>query len=95
MDEPFLQALDDLRELVGKPFVINSGYRCPAHNREVGGAPNSQHLHGRAADIACHDAGMRYALLVAAPLFGMTGIGVAKTFVHVDNRRGAPAAWTY
>jgi len=30
---------------------INSGHRCPAHNRAVGGSPKSQHLQGKAADF--------------------------------------------
>jgi hypothetical protein len=43
--------LDPLRERYGKPIVVNSGYRCPKHNKEVGGATNSQHMKGEAADI--------------------------------------------
>ena len=43
--------LDPLRERYGKPIVVNSGYRCAKHNREVGGATNSQHMCGEAADI--------------------------------------------
>lgn len=31
--------LEALRQLVGKPVLVNSGYRCPAHNRAVGGEP--------------------------------------------------------
>ena len=43
--------LDPLREKFGAPIIINSGYRCPALNRVVGGAINSQHTKGEAADI--------------------------------------------
>lgn len=43
--------LDPLRELYGKPIVVNSGYRCPKLNKAVGGARNSQHLIGQASDI--------------------------------------------
>lgn len=43
--------LDPLREAYGKPIAVSSGYRCPALNRVVGGAPTSQHLRGEAADI--------------------------------------------
>src|SRR6478672_11119686 len=43
--------LQMLHDHVGKPIVINSGYRSPSHNIEVGGAPHSQHLTGKAADI--------------------------------------------
>jgi hypothetical protein len=43
--------LDPLRERWGAPIRVNSGYRCPALNRKVGGVPNSYHLRGMAADI--------------------------------------------
>ncbi len=43
--------LDPLREKFGAPIIITSGYRCPALNRAVGGATNSQHTKGEAADI--------------------------------------------
>lgn len=43
--------LDPLREWFGKPIYVNSGYRSPQLNRLVGGAVNSQHTKGEAADI--------------------------------------------
>lgn len=43
--------LDPVRERFGKPIRVNSGYRCPKHNREVGGVERSQHLRGEAADV--------------------------------------------
>lgn len=43
--------LDPLREMYGKPITVNSGYRCPKLNATVGGAKNSQHMKGEAADI--------------------------------------------
>jgi Uncharacterized protein conserved in bacteria len=44
--------LDPLREAYGKPIHVNSGYRCPALNKAVGGVSNSEHLTGNAADIS-------------------------------------------
>ena len=46
------EVLDPAREILGRPIVVNSGYRCERHNRDVGGVRNSQHLRGEAADIA-------------------------------------------
>ena len=46
------EVLDPLREWYGKPIYINSGYRCEALNKAVGGVDNSYHLTGCAADIA-------------------------------------------
>lgn len=43
--------LDPLREAWGKPVIVTSGYRCAMLNRIVGGASNSQHTMGMAADI--------------------------------------------
>lgn len=39
--------------LGGFPIVISSGYRSPAVNRAVGGAPASQHMRGEAVDFTC------------------------------------------
>ncbi|MBR4593050.1 MAG: peptidase M15 [Bacteroidaceae bacterium] len=50
------RVLDPVRAKFGWPIVVNSGYRCPARNRAVGGAVRSQHLKGEAADIC---AGLR------------------------------------
>lgn len=43
--------LEPLRELVGKPIQITSGYRSPSLNALVGGTPTSQHSTGQACDI--------------------------------------------
>ena len=43
--------LDPLREKYGKPIKVNSGYRCEALNKAVGGSKTSQHRYGQAADI--------------------------------------------
>ncbi|MBQ3959334.1 MAG: peptidase M15 [Muribaculaceae bacterium] len=43
--------LDPLREAWGGPIHVNSGYRCRALNKAVGGAAGSQHMRGEAADI--------------------------------------------
>ena len=43
--------LDPLRDAMGEPVYVNSGYRCPRLNEEVNGAQHSQHMQGLAADI--------------------------------------------
>ena len=47
--------LDPLREAIGQPVMVNSGYRGPKLNERVRGAPNSQHVEGKAADIQAKD----------------------------------------
>lgn len=44
--------LQPLREKLGKPVIVTSGYRNSEVNKLVGGKRNSQHLNGQAADIA-------------------------------------------
>ena len=51
MVELITKVLDPLRERWGVPIYVNSGYRCPALNRKVGGSKTSYHLRGMAADI--------------------------------------------
>lgn len=45
-----LIVLEPLRDLLKRPIHINSGYRCEALNKAIGGAKNSQHILGQAAD---------------------------------------------
>lgn len=86
-----LASLELLRHLVGRPLTIVSGYRSPETNREVGGAADSRHLHGDAADIP-----EGYATLAQAEAAGFTGIGTkGRWAIHVDVRPGGPARWTY
>lgn len=81
--------LDPLRERYGKPIIVNSGYRCPKHNREVGGATNSQHLKGEAADIRVQDS--RFTVKDLAKAIIEHGkydqLILYPTFVHVSWKR--------
>lgn len=49
------EVLDPARRKLGKPVFVNSGFRCPNHNKYVGGVSQSQHIKGQAADIRCED----------------------------------------
>lgn len=51
--------LQPTREWYGKPIHINSGYRCKALNKAVGGATNSNHLYGYAVDLVGYDHTMK------------------------------------
>ena len=57
-----IHVLQPLRDKVGAPVYINSGYRSKKLNAKVGGVPNSRHLLGKAADIHCDN--MAYAKVV-------------------------------
>jgi uncharacterized protein YcbK (DUF882 family) len=83
--------LERLRTRVNKPIRIVSGYRCPVHNAAVGGARDSQHMYGSAADIP---AGI--ATQVDARAAGFTGIGLkGRWAIHVDVRDEPRATWNY
>lgn len=48
---PLAVEFERIRAAVGRAIVIGSAYRTPEHNRAVGGARHSQHVHGRALDV--------------------------------------------
>lgn len=81
-----LMRLEALRVLLDRPLPVTSGARCESHNREVGGKQRSLHLKGLAVDIACTDSNLRVAIIRNAGKLGFNGIGIAKTFVHLDLR---------
>ena len=97
MDLGFLAKLDEAREYAGIPFVINSAYRSPEHNAEIGGKPNSSHLRGLAVDIKAKDSRTRYKVLEALIHVGFNRIGIADTFIHVDDdkQKSSNVIWTY
>jgi len=96
MDVRLHAALTTLDELLPNDFRVTSLTRCRAHNAAVGGVNDSQHLYGRAADLA-PDGISLYRLISAAmttPCFEAGGIGLYpdRGIIHVDVRP-RPARW--
>lgn len=88
-----LALLEKIREHIGKPVHLTCAYRCPAHNKAVGGVPKSYHTQDMAADIWVE--GMAVDELAdAARACGAGGLGryYGAQFVHVDV--GPVADWT-
>ena len=102
IDEALIEKLQKVRDIYAKGIGINSGYRCPKHNEEVGGKPGSAHMSGLGADPSpslrtldeldelydvCYDE------------FNNVGDGRNKGFVHVDTRPlksdGKKRTWVY
>ena len=50
-----INCFEPIREHLGKPIRVNSGYRSPAVNKRIGGALTSQHSLGEAIDLDLHD----------------------------------------
>jgi len=95
--EKLAKNLQVLRDSIGKPITIISGYRSPAYNAKIDGAKQSQHMFARAGDIKV--AGMTPVQVYEAILKLIKegkiedgGLGLYTTFVHYDVR-GVKARW--
>jgi uncharacterized protein YcbK (DUF882 family) len=100
MQPEFMDKLQELRNLYGKPMKITSGYRCPKHPIEAAKKASGAHSTGLAADIGV-DGGEAHKILSLAMQLGFTGIGVqqkgAGRFIHVDLVKSPPRpnVWSY
>lgn len=84
--------LQVIRDTIGEPLLITSGYRSPSHNKKVGGKPLSQHLTASAADITCKTKSPKELKAVVEQLISdgkitIGGIGLYPGFLHVDIRK--------
>jgi uncharacterized protein YcbK (DUF882 family) len=90
IDPRLVKVLQHIRDALGRPVKINSGYRTPAHNARVGGSRTSQHMIGTAADIV--SPGVSTVDLCRAAENALAAHGIAggiilyNSFVHVDVR---------
>jgi uncharacterized protein YcbK (DUF882 family) len=95
-DKRLVDALQKLRDAIGKPIKILSGFRCVQNNKEAGGGKNSQHLYGKAADIVIEGMSVKEMYYQALTIddFNQGGIGIYpdNNFIHVDVRDGK-ARW--
>lgn len=90
IDDKLVEYVQKIRNHFGKPITVTSGYRCPTHNKRIGGATGSRHSKGQAADIVVKDIAPREVAKYAESI-GILGIGLYETssdghFVHVDTR---------
>jgi zinc D-Ala-D-Ala carboxypeptidase len=92
IDTDALDKLQALRNRLGKPLVLTSAYRSPAHNKRVGGAKASLHIQGVAFDVRMenHDP---HEFEAAARAVGFTGFGYypKSGFMHIDT--GPARTW--
>lgn len=75
--------LNVLREHFGVPCRVNSGFRTHAYNSQIGGADDSRHLYGMAADIVFDGVGPQVVADFAED-YGFGGVGRYHDFTHVD-----------
>ncbi len=88
-----IEQLQFFRDLYG-PLPLISAYRCPKHNAEVGGEPDSRHMEGLAFDIVCPKEG-RYRMIEIAMSCGFHGIGLGENMIHIDYRLSNKSMWLY
>ena len=91
IDEYLYTILDILREKLGKPVIITSGYRTPEWNAKCGGVKYSYHMCGMAADIKVNGMSAKELakkLNEIVPDECGCGIIVYKSWVHFDVRTG-------
>lgn len=90
-------SLQALRDHLKEPIHVNSGYRTTTYNQSIGGAPNSQHLQAKAADITVKSKRPRQLAAIIESLIAkgemkQGGLGIYPGFVHYDVR-GTKARW--
>lgn len=102
MNQNLVNMLDSLRDKLGLPIKVNSSYRTPDHNAEVGGVADSSHMQGNAVDVEVLPGNFVYDLVAIAFQLGFYGIGINKKtgtptgFVHLEVRPYIDRAiWTY
>lgn len=88
IDPNLILALQAVRDELGLALTVSSGTRCFKHNEEVGGSKLSDHLLGKAVDIACHQGHIRRRI-VSAALKQFPTIGIKKDCIHLSI--GMPA----
>jgi len=103
IEHELVDKLQSLREDLGFPFIISSGYRCKEHPIEARKSKPGTHAEGIAVDIACsHKQALQ--IVSVAEGYGFTGIGVNQKgngrFIHLDiskaeASRPRPHIWSY
>lgn len=88
IDFHLVTLLDKVRQALGHPIHITSGYRCPAHNTAIGGVEGSFHTQGMAADIVSKVCSPKDLMLLVEAVAGPPGLGIYDGFVHIDTRKG-------
>ena len=91
IDQRVINIAQKIRDKLGMPIHINSGYRCEKHNAAVGGVKDSFHTQGTAADLSCAAGGGKLFCVIAdlkargeLPDLEYTIYYIKKNFVHID-----------
>ena len=88
-----IDKLQQLRDLINKPIIVTSGYRCSTENKKVGGHSHSPHTIGEAADIKCKGAPLIFLAHIAANNIKGIRIGIYPNHLHIDIRPANPSLY--
>ena len=88
VDVDLIEYLEEVRLQFYAPVTILSGCRCEKHNKDVGGAANSQHTKGRAADFVVEGVSPWDVQEFCEDELEVRALGRYDTFTHIDSRRG-------
>lgn len=95
----FLEAFQLFRDLVGKPFIVHSGYRCKDHPVEKTKAGPGRHAEGIAADFHVENLDLKAVfdlILAKMPVFKGIGVAIHQNYLHVDTRKSSKTVfWAY
>lgn len=81
-----IDTLEAIRNHFKEPVTINSGYRTPSWNSKIGGAPNSYHCKGMAADIVVKNHTSKEVAEYASKIMEEGGVIRYTNFTHIDVR---------
>lgn len=88
MQQDIIDVAQAIREAVGKPLKVTSGYRCKEHNKKIGGSSTSYHLKGEGIDLVCPSLSGKELFAVADKVEGADGLiwYEGQRNIHVDTR---------
>jgi len=87
-----IDKLQELRDIINKPIIITSGYRCQHYNKSIGGYSHSPHLKGEAADIQVKGLSPITVAMIAKNISGIR-IGIYEKHTHIDIRPANPSKY--
>lgn len=92
IDEELVKKLQELRNIINKPIVITSAYRCPTHNKNIGGSSKSLHMQGKAIDFVLGRTDTKAIDIfnISKNIFNRVGLYQSNNnpnsaYMHVDN----------
>lgn len=98
IDQRVINMAQVIRDALGVPIHVNSGYRCEKHNAKVGGVKGSKHTKGLAADLSCSLGAVKMfetvrRLHAEGKLPDLDYCIRYKTFIHIDCGGKRKSLW--